>query len=321
MSVEDLYGAILDPTPAPTVTGVGDVLALIEASALPLPWSGLVVASKVDRLGYAFAAGYTMAMRRLASRWMPEEPWRMCLAATESGGAHPRAIHTSLKTDGDGYLLSGSKMWVTLAMDATHLLVLAAQGEQDNRPRIRAVIVPVQRTGVSRIPMPDASFCPEVKHATLELSEVRIRPHEVLDVDGFADVLRPFRTIEDLAIQAALCAWMTGVSRRLALDKTLSSRGLALLSATQELWERPPSSAAVHIALGGLFDASAALVEAFREGLKGLRTSAAATEVGERFERDRPLLGIAGRVREQRLQKAWEVVSRGSTSEAGRADS
>lgn len=311
MTVEELYAAILDPKPV-VAADVAEVLRQVEASSAPWPWSGLIVASKVDRLGFAFAAGYTMAMRRLASNWMPETSSRMSLAATESGGAHPRAIRTSLKADGDGYVLSGSKMWVTLAMEATHLLVIATEGELDNRPRLRAVIVPVQRVGVVRSAMPDAPFCPEVKHATLELSDVRVSRAEIVEEDGFAGVLRPFRTIEDLAIQAALCAWIIGVSRRLELDRSISARSMVLLGATQELWERPPTSPAVHVALGGLFEASATLVEAFAEAM---RTSPAAAQMRERFERDRPLLGIAGRVREQRFQKAWDALSGDRPSE------
>ena len=76
----------------------------------------------VDRLGYAFAAGYAAALHALVPE-LERPPVLASLAATEEGGAHPRAIRTTLTREGDHWRLSGHKRWVTLA--GTQLLVLA----------------------------------------------------------------------------------------------------------------------------------------------------------------------------------------------------
>lgn len=53
-----------------------------------------------DRLGLAFVAGYSGALRAL----VPDAPLKTSLCATEAGGAHPRAIATRLAPrEGGGY--------------------------------------------------------------------------------------------------------------------------------------------------------------------------------------------------------------------------
>ncbi|WP_246634275.1 hypothetical protein [Nocardia iowensis] len=78
---------------------------------------------------------------------------------------------------------------------------------------------------------------------------------------------------------------------------------LTVLAAVRGLDIDAPSSPGVHIALGGAF-------EYFR------RLSAESDSLWEsvdsvtrqRWERDRPLLAVAGRVRDQRLATAWRSV-------------
>jgi hypothetical protein len=59
-----------------------------------------------------------------------------------------------------------------------------------------------------------------------------------------------------------------------------------------------PGSAAVHVALGG------ALSQA-RRVIAALDWTAVDAETRTRFERDRPLLGVAGKAREKRFEAAW----------------
>ncbi|HVY44588.1 MAG TPA: hypothetical protein VHB21_01865, partial [Minicystis sp.] len=80
------------------------------AGSTPLA-RAVAAALTAERLGFAFAAGYRAALARLAPDFAAE---RLALAATEHGGAHPRAIGTSLAPAGDGFALTGKKRWVTL---------------------------------------------------------------------------------------------------------------------------------------------------------------------------------------------------------------
>ena len=84
----------------------------------------LVGGACADRLGFAFAAGYAEALHAL----VPATRDRLAvLCATEDGGAHPRAIRTTLcavdDTGGGGahYRLDGRKKWATAATAATEI--------------------------------------------------------------------------------------------------------------------------------------------------------------------------------------------------------
>src|SRR5438067_2330425 len=103
-----------------------------QASVERALWGGF----HADRLGHAFAAGYGAALARLfdhaaAAQSLPPFPpprGLVALAATESGGAHPRAIATRLEKEGGALLLRGEKTFVTLAGAAEELLVVASRG-------------------------------------------------------------------------------------------------------------------------------------------------------------------------------------------------
>ena len=68
-----------------------------------------------DRPAYAFASGYQEALRRLVPD-AGRHPLSLC--ATEAGGAHPRAIHTTLEPEDRGWRISGHKQWATLGPHA-----------------------------------------------------------------------------------------------------------------------------------------------------------------------------------------------------------
>ena len=92
----------------------------------------LVGGARADRVGYAFAIGYAMALESLVG------PGSAALCVTEDGGNHPRAIETRL-VDGR---VTGKKTWATLADRAAHLLVAARDGtDAARRPRLRVVRV------------------------------------------------------------------------------------------------------------------------------------------------------------------------------------
>jgi len=68
----------------------------------------------------------------------------------------------------------------------------------------------------------------------------------------------------------------------------------------------PPSSAATHLALGGLLRSVGQLVVAADAQLAGADDDEAA-----RWARDRGILKVADRVRAMRLEAAWKAAGRG----------
>jgi hypothetical protein len=270
-----------------------------------------------DRLGYAFLAGYRAALisienrgaqrsdsrRSLSGAWGAEPPIsidaslsRASLCATEEGGAHPRAIQTKLVSVSPGWRLDGKKTFATLASVAETLLVVASVSREGDRNHLRVVRIPARRDGIAMRVLPALPFAPEIPHAEVTFEDVHVEPTELIEGDGYADVLKPFRTIEDIHVTVAWLAYVV----RLARDKNrdVAERAIASIVALRGLSDRDPSAPATHVALAGVLTHAAALAESW--DLEGCDEP-----TRERWRRDRPLLAVAGTVRKLRREAAW----------------
>jgi hypothetical protein len=248
-----------------------------------------------DRPGWAFASGYAEALRRL----VPSIGDRTAaLAATEAGGAHPRAIATRLA---DGRL-DGLKRFVTLAGACEAAVVIASEGEADGKNRLVAVLVPLDRAGIAIDPLPPTAFAPEVPHAAIRFHSVAVAAGDRLPGDGYADYLKPFRTVEDIHVMAAITAWLAATFARAPGGAEHVEELAALAGALVALGGLDPRAAVTHRALAG---ALAALDRAL------VRAEPLWTEVDPdvraRWQRDRPLLQVAGSARAARLTRARQV--------------
>ena len=262
----------------------------------------LLAGFAADRPAYAFASGLQEGLALL----LGEEPdRRRALCATEEGGAHPRAIQTTLQADGEGWRLRGEKRWLSLGSFAEELLVVArlpasfAAEPRDERPRLTLVRVPADRPGVAVRDMPPTPFIPEVPHAVATFDDVVVRPEERLPGDGYAAYLKPFRTVEDCFVHTSLLAWMIQAGRRARWPEehveALATVALGFATLTAE----DPTSRAVHRLLGGLLARTAELIK------KGDDYEALLDpETRARWIRDRPLLKVAERARVRRLEVA-----------------
>lgn len=288
----DLIEDLLRGAPPIEVEGA---LAFLAACAAPdlSPWEAAVRGGALaDRLGHAFAAGYEAALAALIPSRDHTRPTALC--ATEAGGAHPRAIATAI-THG---ALSGEKAFVTLGAHAQDLYVLAKVGEGE-RPKLALVRVDRDAEGVVVTELPPLPFVPEVPHARVRFEGVA--RFELLPGDGWDDYVRPFRTVEDVHVHAALLAWLAATGVRHGWPREAIERACALLLSTRELSGRDPSSPATHIALAGAIELTRALVD----DLEPAWASAPSAE-RERWSRDRPLLEVASKARAARLERAWQ---------------
>lgn len=263
-----------------------------------------------DRLGFAFAGGYAEALRALVPDLPPGSITALC--ATEEAGAHPRAIRTRLAAIGPGrYELSGRKKWATVASAASSLLVVASTGEESGRNHLRVVRVRADAPGV-RLHLATTPFVPEIPHAEVELAGVVASDADVLPGDGYDAYLKPFRTIEDLHVHAALAGYLIGVARRRGFPRDLQERLLVLAVATRSLAHVDPKAATTHAALAGVLDLAHRSV-----GELEPLWSAAPDAEWSRWQRDRPLLRVAGSARAARRERAWSILdSAAAASEA-----
>lgn len=273
-----------------------------DARALPRPVDRAIAGgAAADRLGYAFAAGYAAAIQALVPGIHPST--LASLAATEEGGVHPRAIKTELSRREGAWRLSGRKQIVTLA--GSELMVLARQGEKpDGLADLVLVRVGRNRPGVRISPLPALPFAPEIPHAQIAFEEVPVEPADVLPGDGWEKWVKPFRTVEDIHVHAALIGYLLSLGARHGWERVLRERLAATLVALRALATADPSSAGVHVALAGAIAAS-------RQVLKELEPAwaSAPAAVRERWERDWPLLQVAEKARAAREVRAWQRIA------------
>lgn len=258
------------------------------------------VASTVDRLGLAFAVGYSAALQNL----VPDLVLPCALCVTEVDGGHPRAIKASLENAGagSGYTLNGAKTFVTFGSMAKTLIVAARVAEQpDGKPELAVVRIPAGREGVSLKELPPIPFVPEIPHARVEFHHVSVNASERLKGDGYLNYVKPFRTVEDIHVFATAAAYLLGLAKRSDGPAELMAELFAVIVTLDSLRQAPPLDPGAHVALHGVSQSLAHLLstEAFANLWKG-----APAEEGARWERDRQLLQVANTAREARFRKA-----------------
>jgi hypothetical protein len=259
----------------------------------------IVGGTVADRLGFAFAAGYRAALAQL----LPDLPrrTRACLSVTEAGGAHPRAIQTRLDPDGDHWVLSGEKLWTTLADRGEVFLVAASTGQESGRNQIRMVLVPAGAVGLRLEPMPATPFAPEISHCRVVLERVRVSPEAVLPGDGYERCIKPFRTVEDIHVLAAATAYVLGEGTRFDWPREIRARLIHLLAALRELAGTDPLAPDTHLALAGAFASWDQLMDDADAHWDAVEQNTRA-----RWVRDRTLLTVAGGARRRRFESAWK---------------
>jgi acyl-CoA dehydrogenase len=255
---------------------------------------------RATRVADAFLAGYQAALQAL----VPELPAgrKVCLCATEEGGAHPRAIATTLSPDGDGFRLSGRKKWITGGPLADLLLVVASVGlDTDGRNRLRVVQVDAHAPGVTVHPMPDTPFTPEIPHAQVSFEGVAVAASALLPGDGYDRYLKPFRTVEDVHVNAAVLAYVLSVARRFGWPREASERLLAILLAARAVGVAEPGARETHLALAGVLALGRRFLDETREHWALVESDERA-----RWLRDVGLLSVAERARSARTETAWK---------------
>lgn len=247
-----------------------------------------------DRLAIAFIAGYQAALRAL----VPGLRAVGSFLVTEEGGGHPAAIRTQLS----GGRLAGRKRFATQGIEAETLIVVASAGAEGGHTRLSAVMIPADRPGVTRTPLPPTPFCPEIGLAEVHL-DVEVRPDEILPGDGYDEYLKPFRTIEDIHVLAATLGFVLHTATRFAWPREAIERLLAQLAPASAL-AAAPREPSVHLALSGWLAGTERLLADLAPHWAQVDPDWRA-----RWERDQPLLSLAHKVRVQRTGAAWKSLA------------
>lgn len=253
-----------------------------------------------DRPAYAFASGFHETLGQLAP-----QPGHVATAfcATEKGGAHPRAMETTLSPDGDTLRLQGHKTFTTLGTFVDELLVVAKRGERDGRPALVVARIDAERAGVRRKVLPALPIVPEIPHAELHFDAVVVDPDELLEGDGYLRYLKPMRTVEDCHVLAAMVSWLVQVARRSNWSTSRIEDLVAILPALRTIAGLDPLAPATHVALEGVLRQSHELVQTLQSAWDQVDRPTA-----DRWLRDQALLDIAATARTRRAEAAWQRI-------------
>ena len=209
--------------------GIGDLAAVCEelgAGGCPLLLmvvSPAICATVIARFG-------TDDQRK---RWLPgfaEGTTKMAFAITEpDAGSNSHRLTTTARRDGDGWLLTGRKTYISGVDECEAVLVVARLAQDgEGRPRLGLFIVPTDAAGLEARELAMEIVSPE-KQFMLFLDDVRL-PADALVGSEDAGLLQLFAGLNPERIMAS--AFALGIARY-AL-----ARGTAYAK-TRTVWDTP----------------------------------------------------------------------------------
>ncbi|MFX0103532.1 MAG: acyl-CoA dehydrogenase family protein [Candidatus Hodarchaeota archaeon] len=255
-------------------------------------------------VAFAFASGYQSAIHHLVPGLPRDKIVSFCVS--EEGGAHPGSIRASIQPDDETrshqqHVVNGKKRWISLACEADLFLVAASAGQtSDGLNDIKMVKVP-RRDGITTKKMEGVPFMPEISHGEVLMQDVRVEENLLLPGDGYVDYIRPFRTVEDVHVLAAILGHVQGIAIQFKWPNAIQEIGLAMISSLRSLAMADLRLSSSHVVLGGIFK----LVEGYLEDLAPFWSNTS-DSTRKAWKRDSVIIQVASNARKARLERAWD---------------
>ena len=169
----------------------------------------------------------------LRKEWLPglaSGRTKVVFAITEpDAGSNTHRLATTATRDGDGWVLRGTKHYISGVDEAAALMVVARSGRtSDGSPLLSLFVVPTDAPGLVRTPLPVDILLPD-KQFVLHFDEVRV-PAEALVGEEGAGFRQVFHGLNPERITGA--ALGVGVAR-------YALRRAAEYAATRRVWDVP----------------------------------------------------------------------------------
>ena len=232
----------------------------------------------------------------------------VALCVTEEQGQHPKHIQTLLTHQDQRVHVRGEKKWA-MAGEGVLLIVARAfagfpSGKEtapEARPSLKLLRVPTSTPGLERIEMPPTRFIPDVPHTRLEL-DLTLPETAILPGDGYADYVKPFRTLEDIHVHASVIAYVLRLAASTPFARGLTEHACSILLALEAHAQRPTPS--LDVALTGTL----ALAHRFF-GEADTMLFQRDDDASRGWQRDKAILLLGAAAREARANKAWSAVA------------
>jgi acyl-CoA dehydrogenase len=114
-------------------------------------------------------------------------------------GAHPKNLTTTAAKISGGWKLDGEKAYVTNGPIASHVAVLAITSIANLRKEFSVFLVPVNTTGFIAIRHPQFDHLRPAQHCGFSLESCEVPESALIGRpgQGYQDIARPFRSLED----------------------------------------------------------------------------------------------------------------------------
>jgi len=255
----------------------------------PLNQQGILeITMRCTNMSQVFACAYRCAMQILIPELRTNQWAAMCV--TEEAGNHPKHIQTYLK----GGEIYGSKSFVTMGDLAKQLIVLVKQGEKNDRPDLKAVLVDSEQDGVQIQSFGPLNMLSDVPHSKVDFERANAT---VLAGDGYQDYSKVFRTIENVCVLLASSAFIFSLSKRNDLPLSIAQQSLSLVGQlyAMSLYESPW----LHVYLDKVYQDFDELILSFESHFDEFDN-----DFVEAWHKDKKLFKLAQSARRIRFDKA-----------------
>lgn len=176
--------------------------------------------------------------------WLPklaDGSQTACMAVSEpETGPHPKYIKTAAVADGDAFVISGRKTYLTNGPLAGLFIVVAVTETIAGKNRFSAFIIPEDTPGLTASDPMNLPFLRPSPHCGITLDNCRVAKAQILGEPGAAyeTMVVPFRETEDILMMGLMCGAMGFLYRRLTefFEKQGISRTEELVEAAGDLY-------------------------------------------------------------------------------------
>ena len=190
-----------------SIQAAGEAFARASGNmGIALSWLIHLIVGRFAVLGFGTGRQIEQWLPRLATGEVTPS-----LAISEPGtGAHPKHLRTSAFRDGEDWILTGEKSFLTNGPLAGLFVVLAVSATEGGKNKITAFLVPRETPGLSLTDPLRLDFLKPSPHCGIRLAACRVSSDQVLGPpgDAFERISKPFRDLEDVMLMGPVAGGM-----------------------------------------------------------------------------------------------------------------